>query len=93
MKLTDIITINKAGLEEVTATVQDHLLDFAYSCNVDMQKEWDERKEYSFDLINAATVALETLSSGNDIKNWVWDVMVDLINDREWTIEDEKGGK
>ena len=92
MKLTDIITIDKAGLEEVTATVQKHLLDFAYSCNVDMQKEWDERKEYSFDLINAATVAIATLSNGNDIEEMAWDVMIDLMDDREWTIEEE-GGK
>ena len=44
MKLKDRITINRAGLVEIDATVQDHLLDFAYSCSVDMQKEWDERK-------------------------------------------------
>ena len=90
MKLTDIVTINRVGLETVTDTVQGHLLDFAYSCNVDMQKEWDERKEYSFELINAATVALETLSNGNDIEEMVWDAIIDIMEDREWTIEDEE---
>ena len=89
MKLTDIVTINRVGLETVTDTVQGHLLDFAYSCNMDMQKEWDERKEYSFELINASTVALGTLTSGNDIEDWVWAVMLDIMEDREWVLEEE----
>ena len=90
MKLTDMVTINRVGLETVTDTVQGHLLDFAYSCNMDMQKEWDERKEYSFELINASTVALETLSNGNDIEEMVWDAIIDIMDDREWTIEEEE---
>lgn len=89
MKLKDRITINRAGLVKIDATVEDHLLDFAYSCSVDMQKEWDERKEYSFDLINAATVALGTLNSGNDIEEMVWDAMLDLMDDREWVVIEE----
>ena len=89
MKLTDMVTIDRVGLETVTDTVQGHLLDFAYSCNMDMQKEWDERKEYSFELINASTVALGTLTSGNEIEEWVWAVMLDIMEDREWVLEEE----
>lgn len=90
MKLTDIITIDRMGLETVTDTVQGHLLDFAYSCNVDMQKEWDQHKEYSFDLINASTVALETLSNGNDIEEMVWNAIIDIMDEREWQIVEEE---
>lgn len=89
MKLTDVIAINRVGLETITDTVQRHLLDFAYSCNIDMEREWEERGEYSFELIDASTVALNTLRKGNDIEAWIWDVIIEIMEEREWQLVED----
>ena len=89
MKLNDIITINRIGLETVTDTVQGHLLDFVSSCATDLRDMWVEQGEYSLELENALSYSLELLVDGFDIDEKSWGILVHGVwDDREWAIVD-----
>ena len=95
MKLTDIITINKGGLEEVTETVQGHLLNFANECLQGLNDDFDFNGEISSEFASAIKLSLSILDNENEvIDKDAWATMVYTLEEREWAIqEEEKGDK
>lgn len=91
MKLNDIITINKVGLEEVTTTVTQHLLNFVSDCVQGLNDDFDLNGEISSEFASAITLALSILDAENaDIDEDAWATMVYVMEEREWTIEEEE---
>ena len=92
MKLNDIITINKAGLEEVTTTVTQHLLHFVDDCLQGLRADLWYNDEVNSDFASAITLALRILDAENgniEIDKDAWATMVYTLEEREWAIEEE----
>lgn len=93
MKLNDIITINKVGLEEVTTTVTQHLLHFVNDCVQGLNADLWHNDEINSDFVSAITLALSVLDAENgnvEINEEAWATMVYTFEEREWAIIEEE---
>lgn len=93
MKLTNIITINKAGLDEVTATVTQHLLHFVNDCVQGLNADLWYNDEINSDFASAINLALSVLDAENgniEINEGLWDALLYTLEEREWAIQEEE---
>lgn len=96
MKLNNVITINKTGLEEVTTTVTQHLLHFVNDCVQGLNADLWHNDEISSEFVSAITLALSILDAENgniEIDEDAWATMVYVMEEREWHLVEEEEEK